>query len=110
MSDHICLTVDVHCNRPTWVFHSAFRNDRDTNYRLYINTDLITERSWIWESNHYISETIYITRPESGSLRIILEPVLKQPQSAFFSLKNIKIDGQEYAHNALSDTEVTLLI
>ena len=50
------LKVQIHCLQPNWVEHENSR------YRLYVNDDLITERTWIWH-DFYIDESIQIEAP-----------------------------------------------
>jgi hypothetical protein len=42
------ITVEVHALQPRWIYIEQ------PKYRLYVNNDLITERTWIWDLNTFI--------------------------------------------------------
>ena len=53
MSD-VNLTVEVHCLQPRWIEHEKAK------YRIYVNDDLIIERTWIWDQDTVIEENITV--------------------------------------------------
>lgn len=58
-------------------------------YRLYVNDELFTERTWIWDSNTYLEESVPITA-EPG--QYILRWELVPPNLATLTVDNIRID------------------
>lgn len=85
------LKVQVHCLKPSWVDHEK------NKYRLYVNNDMLTERTWAWNINTFIDENIWVCLDSNNTHRIRLEPIL-DPISSFaqFSLKNLRINGNLY--------------
>lgn len=65
-------------------------------YRLYIDDDLITERTFIWDSNTHISENIFATL-DPGFHQIRAEPVVLDPalgNRAAFEISDILVDDK----------------
>lgn len=58
-------------------------------YRLYVDSDLITERSWTFETDYAINENLLVTLP-LGRHRFRLIPVNCNPTN--FSLHNFHIN------------------
>jgi hypothetical protein len=60
------ITVEVHCLQPRWVA------DEKSKYRIYIDDELLTERTWIWDQNTYIKEHINaeITPIDTHTVRV----------------------------------------
>ena len=57
-------------------------------YRLYVNNELFTERTWIWH-NEYLEEMIQIeAEPGEYSIRYELVP----PHLAQLSVANMRVD------------------
>lgn len=83
------LTVDVHCIRPDWVFYPANKEYLTPTYRIYINGDLLTERTWVWENNFIVREEIWIHAIQHRLYTITLESVLNNPAQATFILDNL---------------------
>ena len=57
-------------------------------YRIYVNDELFTERTWIW-TDSYLEEILQIESPP-GQCRIRLESV--GPDLAQFSIRNHRIE------------------
>ena len=68
--NEVNIKVQVHCLKPSWVVAEKHR------YRLYINDDMLTERSWIWDINTVIAEDIWVNLQLDTTNLIKLEPVL----------------------------------
>ena len=85
------LKVQVHCLRPSWV---DFENNK---YRLYVNNDMITERSWIWNTKTLLDENIWVKLELDTEHSIKIVPVL-DPINSFvkFTLKNLRINNNLY--------------
>ena len=86
------LNLDVICTRPNWVFvnfYKDFEVFQNPIYRLYVNSDLITERTWIYDNSiKSIHENVWIRLPEGPTHSVRLEPVMKMPSQAKFLLFN----------------------
>ena len=87
------ITVEVHCQRPTWAIHHWEEQYRDSRYRIYINNDLITERSWIWDNTIYLKEHLWANLVPLSGHSIRLEPVVSIPEQAIFSLIMFNVDA-----------------
>lgn len=57
-------------------------------YRVYINDELFAERTWIWDSEHYLEELIQINAPP-GEYTISYD--LIKPHLAMLECKNMRI-------------------
>ena len=54
------ITVEVHCLRPSWAEKNPKNKFSDSKYRIFINNNLITERSWNWNNNIFLIENMWI--------------------------------------------------
>jgi hypothetical protein len=72
------VLADVDC---TW-------EGLDPVYRVYVNDELFTERTWIWDSS-YLEENLQIDA-EPGEYRIRFE--LVPPHLAQLTVSNIHVD------------------
>lgn len=71
------ITADIHCN---W-------EGLNPSYRLYVNDELFTERTWIWD-RFYLEETVSI-EAEPGDYRLRWE--LVPPHLAHIDVTNIRV-------------------
>jgi hypothetical protein len=103
--DAVNITVEVHCLKPTWV------NYETNKYRIYINDNLLTERSWIWPLTTYISEDIWVTIPTNNCFTVRIDPVIDTGSVAKFAIRNLKLIKVPYTSNQFDDllVSVTLL-
>lgn len=60
----------------------------DPNYRVYVNDELFTERTWIW-TNEYLEEMLQI-EAEPGEYTIRWE--LVPPHLAQLTVDNLRVD------------------
>ena len=79
------LLVDVHCIKPETV--------QQPNYRIYIDGDLITERTWAWNDNTLIREHLWVDLEPGKDYTIELESIITD---AKFDLKNLQIIKRNY--------------
>jgi len=99
------LRVQIHCLQPNWIEHEKSR------YRLYVNDDLITERTWIWTMNTYIEETLIVEVPEKISHIVRLETILDNPRSLTqFGLQNFTVNGWPKPHYSGDRTQLSFII
>jgi hypothetical protein len=85
------ITVEVHCRRPPWSIDHWDRRYRDSRYRIYIDNDLITERTWIWNNTTYVKEHLWANLSFLGAHSIRLEPVIHIPEQAKFGLLEFNV-------------------
>lgn len=98
----VIATCEIHCDG--W--------HREPRYRLYVDSELFAERTWIWRDLHL--EEVLTVRGQAGRYRVKLENV--DPELGMFKLRNLKItagpgvianDGsiQIYVPETANDTE-----
>jgi hypothetical protein len=85
---HAELKFDVHC----------YYDGYSPRYRVYIDDDLITERTFIWRTDQYIEENVVVEAPV-GTHRFRVENV--DPELGTFTVENIKLDGIPPAGNTV---------
>lgn len=101
----VSLRVQVHALKPNWIEHE---NNR---YRLYVNDDLITERTWIWNLNTYVEEELLVDVPEKISHTVRLETILDNPRSlAQFGLQNFYVNGWPKPHYGGDRVQLSFMI
>jgi hypothetical protein len=101
----VSLRVQVHCLQPNWIKHENSR------YRLYVNDDLITERTWIWNMNTYIEEELLVEVTEKISHIIRLETILDNPRSLTqFGLQNFYVNGWPKPHYGGDRTQLSFML
>ena len=82
------ITVQIHALQPNWIEHEKPR------YRLYVNDDLITERTWIWDKQTYVEETMRVDVPPRINHTIRVDLNKTDPMHlAQFGLQNLLING-----------------
>jgi len=89
------VQCDVYCK---W-------DGNDTRYRLYVNDELFTERSWIWPDNDYLLEEIIPIEAPPGLYTIRYE--LLEPSNSKLTIKNMRVIGK---NAKLHDDQPTLEI
>jgi len=63
----------------------------DPIYRIFINNDLITERTWIWDKATKITEDIWCIMVPFTEYVIKLVPISKQYEPKQFTINNLAI-------------------
>lgn len=87
----VSISVDVWCNYDDFVKPA---------YRVYVDSDMLTERTFIWKSaTQYIREHIEVNLA-SGSHYLTIENLT--PEMAKYRIDNIQVDGT--AVTATSET------
>jgi len=87
------VQCDVYCK---W-------DSNDTRYRLYINDELFTERSWIWNGKDYYLEEIITIEAPPGHYKIKYE--LLEPTGSKLKIKNMQVTSK----NAILHEDQTTL-
>jgi len=77
MKKDVSVTADVYC---TW-------SGSPPIYRLYVNNELFTERTYIWQGG-YLTECFYVTA-EPGEYRLRYETV--SDDVANITVKNLRV-------------------
>lgn len=82
------ITVQVHPLQPNWIGHEQ------PKYRIYVNDDMITERTWAWDINTYIEENLLVEVDHGVNHTIRVELIKSHPMHrAQVGLRNLRING-----------------
>ena len=77
----------------------------DTRYRLYVNDELFTERSWIWRGKEYYLEEVITIEALPGLYEIKYE--LLEPTQNKLGIKNMRvISGNATVHKNQTTLEI----
>ena len=104
--DQINLTVEIHCERPTWSIITLNPRYSTNKYRLFVNDDLITERNWIWDNSIFLLEHISVDLQKDTTNNIRIESISHIPSQAKFQIKNLKIINKEQSIVSYEDTNI----
>ena len=92
-------SVQVHCD----VYCKWDGND--TRYRVYVNDELFTERTWIWNGKEYYLEEVIAIEAPPGLYKIKYE--LVEPSSSKLKIRNMRVT----TNNAvIQEDQITLEI
>jgi len=67
----------------------ADRIQPDSRYRIYLEDELLTERTWRWDDETYLEEMLQI-KAEPGLYKVSLEKAL--PTKTRFTVKNMRVE------------------
>ena len=99
------LKVQVHCLKPSWV------EGENNAYRLYLNNDLLTERSWVWNIKTFIDETVWVELNSETDHLIKIVPILYPVNSlAKFAIANLRINEDSYSNGIQEQLELSFRI
>lgn len=77
----------------------------DTRYRLYVNNELFTERTWIWPAQEYFLQEVISIEAPPGLYEIKYD--LLQPTQSQLKIKNVQvIGGQAKLHENQTTLEI----
>jgi hypothetical protein len=82
------LKFDVHC----------YYDNQSPRYRVYVDDDLMTERTFVWREDQYIEETVIIEAPV-GTHKLRIENI--DPHLGTFTVDRIMVDGVTPAGNTV---------
>lgn len=111
----INLAVELWGQIPIWqeLLHSKITQSStipkgymEPRYRIYINDNLITERSWIWKNDILLDESIWIYGEHDTDYILQLEPILFVPDQATFKFKNFRVLNHNLTLNSIEDTVI----
>jgi hypothetical protein len=103
------LIFEVHCRRPPWGIINPISRFLDSRYRVYVDDDLITERSWIWD-NIFLCENMWIHGENNKKYTVKLEPVVCIPEQAKFRIDNLKISNSNADINMIDEQQVNFTL
>ena len=95
--DDININFHVYCTRPGWAISNPNPKYTDVRYRIYVDDDLITERTWVWGNDIYLHENFYVRFDTAVNHRLRLEPVVYNENQASFEVRNTHSDGRGFA-------------
>jgi hypothetical protein len=107
------ILIDIHCARPNWALEYQkyyIANSQFPIYRIYINNDLITERSWLWGDEHLIREDIWAELDPAAVNKIRLQPILKLAGIAKFKVDNLIVNNSPAVVQDFNDLEVSFTL
>jgi hypothetical protein len=88
------LKFEVHGTAPEWAVTSIERGVLQCpSYRLYLNNELLTERTWIWDNRTYIDEKIIVNIPTDTLHTLKIESIAKDLSQISFQGR-LKSNGQ----------------
>ena len=101
----VAISVQVHALQPNWIEHEK------PKYRLYVNDDLISERTWIWNMQTCIEEDVRVEVSPGVNHTIRLE-IIKNDRMhlAQFGLQNLRIDGQPKPDHGGHRSELSFIL
>jgi hypothetical protein len=104
------LIFEVHCQRPPWGIINPISKFTDSRYRVYVDDDLITERSWTWDSSIFLRESVWIKSAEGYDHILKIEPVVYIPEQAVFSVDNFKVANVPATSTKINDLQVNFTL
>lgn len=109
-SNVVEISVEVHCYRPWWAIHHWESKFTTSIYRLYVDQDLITERTWVWNNNTVILESLIVDVDNNIGHNVKLEPLICAPGQAQFKLSNFKLLNKQGECNSINDLEIYFIL
>jgi len=83
----VTIKVQVYC-----VVSKSWISYEQNKYRLYLDNDLLTERTWIWSGDIAINEIIWTNLIENSKHIIKIDPIMSPRSVIKFGLRNLTID------------------
>ena len=99
------ITIQVHALHPPWI------ELQNSKYRIYVNDDLMTERTWIWDKQIYIEETLWAQLADGISHTVRLETIMDEDiDSTKFGLQNLTVNGEPYPDHDGHSSELSFIL
>jgi hypothetical protein len=103
------LKFEVHCYRPSWATQFSISKFFNSRYRIYVNDNLITERSWVWDNNIFLDEDVWVSDLDvENSLK--LETVTHIPSQASFTINNFRVTNTSADIEKINDLQVNFIL
>ena len=91
------LEVEIYCHVAKWTEAENLKSIiPDPIYRVYVDDDLLTERTWIWNNTVFIKENVWARLNVNRTHCFKIEPIIANPAQARFNLKNFTILNNNY--------------
>lgn len=104
------LSFNVHCYKPPWSTNHRDKKISTSAYRIYVDDDLITERTWLWCNDTVIVETLLVDiNPEQGH-NLKIEPVTYIPEQATFKISNFTFLNCQGQINSVNAVEIYFVL
>ena len=88
--NEVRITADIYCDRSFKPLE--FATDAQKSYRVYVDDDLLTERTYIWDNKElFVQENIIVDIPP-GVHEFRIVPAY--PYFNVFSFKNFTVNGE----------------
>ena len=104
------ISVEVHCCRPLWATKDPHAPYHDSRYRLYVDDELIIERTWVWNNSTFLKENLWLSLEKLKKYSLMLEPVRLIPEQADFSLNNFKVLNSNATVEYSNLTEISFIL
>jgi len=104
------LKFEVHCQRPPWARLNVDRKYVDSKYRIYVNNNLIVERSWVWDNNIFLEEDCWISADQDQEYMLELEPVVYISEQANFTIGNFAVTNIQADSTKINDLQVNFIL
>jgi hypothetical protein len=104
------IIVEVHCVQPAWAEHHWDEKYRDSRYRLYVDNDLITERTWIWNNSTFLQENLWVDIDRSIAHILKIEAITHLANQASFSLQSLTSEKDTLIVTAVNPTEISFKV
>ena len=99
------ITVQVHALQPRWI------DLEKPKYRIYVNDDLMTERTWVWDRQTYVEETLWAELANGISHTVRLEIIKSKPfDLAQFGLQNLAVNDEPYPDHGGHRSELSFIL
>ena len=108
--NEVNLIFEVHCQRPPWGISTPISKFTDSRYRIYVNDDIITERSWVWDNNIFLKESVWIKSINRCDHILKIEPVVCIPEQAVFTIDNFEISNIPATSTKIDDLQVNFTL
>jgi len=111
----INLAVELWGQIPSWQkklhssvikYNKILKGYMEPKYRIYINDNLITERSWTWENDILLNENIWIYGKHDTDYILQLESIVFVPEQAVFKFSNFRVLNHGLTLNSIEDTVI----
>ena len=101
----INISVEIHPVAP-----NRIKRDQP-KYRIYVNDELINERTWIWNKLAYIEEKLIVDLPNNVNHSIRVETIKNDPKHiSRFVLQNFICDNITKSNHLEELSELTFTL
>ena len=90
------INFQVFCVRPGWAITNFDPKYTDVRYRIYVDNDLITERTWIWNNDTALHENIYVQFDNNINHKLKLQPVVYREDQAVFKIHQPRSENARF--------------